>query len=131
MVFGRTSFPATLDVATLNGSNGFAVNAAASGDALGTSGQVAGDINGDGVDDIVISAGFIDRTSGGKRRGGAYVIFGKRTATAGPFLANLALSSLNGSNGFVIRGVSPGDNLWLCHRSRRRQRRRLRRLDPR
>ena len=36
---------------------------------------------------------------------GAYVLFGKNTSTAGPFPAVLEVSTLNGSNGFVMDGL--------------------------
>ena len=69
---------------------------------LGTSVKHAGDVNGDGVDDIILGAwGF----SG--QKGAAYIIFGK---TGGLPNINLATTSLSGSQyGFKISGAySPG-----------------------
>ncbi len=55
----------------------------------------AGDVNGDGFDDILIGAG-----RSGSTTAATYVVFGQST-----FLAKLDLGSL-GTNGFVITGVS-------------------------
>ena len=105
MIFGQTSFPATFDLASLNGNNGFTVYGK-TGDCLGQCTQgPAGDVNGDNVDDLLMSAYSLDGP-GGANVGGAYVIFGKNTATAGPFPAVLEVSALNGSNGFVMYGVT-------------------------
>jgi hypothetical protein len=41
---------------TLNGSNGFAINGIAAGDSSGESVSSAGDVNGDGFDDLIIGA---------------------------------------------------------------------------
>ena len=68
----------------------------------------AGDVNGDGVDDLLMSAYSLDGPAGANV-GGAYVLFGKNTATAGPFPAVVEVSALNGSNGFVIYGVTASD----------------------
>ena len=74
VVFGRTSFPATLYLDTLNGTNGFVVTDSVDGNntaAVSVSG--AGDINNDGIDDIILA-----RTSSGPANQ-AYVIFGRDT----------------------------------------------------
>ena len=57
MIFGQASgWPASFNLTTLNGTNGFAIpGIAASGD-LGFSVSTAGDINGDGKDDLVLGA---------------------------------------------------------------------------
>ncbi|WP_425340760.1 integrin alpha, partial [Crocosphaera watsonii] len=64
----------------------------------------AGDINGDGFDDILIGARLAD-PNGNDRAGESYVIFG----SASGFSGSLELSSLDGSNGFVINGIDQGD----------------------
>lgn len=109
VVFGKsTAFSASLDLTTLNGSNGFRIAGAASGDLAGYSAASIGDINGDGLDDIVIGATAAD-PGGVSSAGRAYVIFGK----TGGFAATLSLSSLNGSNGFVVSGGAQQDELGI------------------
>ncbi len=77
VIFGQTSFAATFDLAALNGNNGFTVNGEAADDMLGIySAGPAGDVNGDGVDDLLMSATFIYAPDGAAA-GGAYVLFGK------------------------------------------------------
>ncbi|WP_048315720.1 integrin alpha, partial [Crocosphaera watsonii] len=60
----------------------------------------AGDINGDGFDDIIIGARTAD-PNGNERAGESYVVFG----AVGGFSGSLDLSSLDGNNGFVINGL--------------------------
>ncbi|MDZ7692860.1 MAG: FG-GAP repeat protein [Balneolaceae bacterium] len=87
----------------LNGYNGFSFNgvddAALSGTAL-----ASGDINGDGIDDLVIGAP--EALGSSNDTGEVYVIFGRQNESFG---ADLFASSLNGSNGYEIRGVNDGD----------------------
>jgi hypothetical protein len=102
VVFGTTSpFPATLDLSTLNGSNGFALTGPPQPDSrFGRAVSTAGDFNGDGFDDLIIGA------PGGsyEAAGSVYIIFGK----AGSFPAVFNTSRLNGNNGFAIPGIIPG-----------------------
>ncbi|WP_445636437.1 hypothetical protein NSTC745_01338 [Nostoc sp. DSM 114161] len=105
VVFGKsTGFGATLNPSTLNGSNGFTINGIAAGNQLGVSVNTAGDVNGDGFDDLILGAFFADPN--GTNSGQSYVVFGKSTG----FSATLDLSTLNGSNGFVIYGIAANDN---------------------
>ncbi|MBD2677706.1 MULTISPECIES: S-layer family protein [Nostoc] len=100
VVFGSTkSFNASLDLSSLNGSNGFTINGNVS-DFFGASVSNAGDVNNDDIDDLIIGA--YNAASGA---GTSYVVFG----SSGGFNANLNLSSLNGSNGFAIKGINEND----------------------
>jgi len=91
-------FPATIDLSTLDGSNGFAINGEAASDRSGYSLSAAGDVNGDGTDDLIIGAYGAD--FGGPGAGRSYVVFGSINGFPSP----LELSALNGSNGFVLDG---------------------------
>ncbi len=55
IIFGSTTLPSTLNLAGL-GSNGLVLFGSDAGDASGTSVSGAGDINGDGFDDILLGA---------------------------------------------------------------------------
>mgnify|MGYP002651094584 FL=1 len=97
VVFGSASgFGSSINVSSLDGSNGFKISGAAANDLSGTSVASAGDINDDGFADLIVGAPGVDPNGGA-----AYVIFGK----AGGFGANIDLSSLDGSNGFKITGA--------------------------
>ncbi len=49
-----------LELSALDGSNGFALNGINAGDRSGRSVSGAGDVNGDGVDDLIIGASMAD-----------------------------------------------------------------------
>lgn len=104
VVFGTDAgFGATFDLTTLDGTNGFVIHGEASGDLVGVSVRSAGDLNKDGVLDIIVGASGND--TGGADSGAAYVIFGKRTA----FGPTISLSVLDGTNGFKLTGIAAGD----------------------
>ena len=93
VVFGRnTAFPASVDGLSLDGNNGFTLTGPSFQYSSYTA-SPAGDINGDGIDDISI---------GGNLSGPSYVVFG----TAGGFPADIPLDSLDGVNGFVATGAN-------------------------
>jgi len=49
-------FPANINLANLNGTTGFKLSGVAAYDRSGFSVSAAGDVNGDGVDDVIIGA---------------------------------------------------------------------------
>ena len=105
VVFGSAPpWAGSLNLSGLNGTNGFVMNGVSAGDESGTSVSAAGDINVDGIDDLIIGASFADPNGDGS--GASYVVFG----SAPPWAGSLNLSGLNGTNGFVMNGVSAGDN---------------------
>ncbi len=86
------------------------------GDSSGYSVSKAGDVNGDGIDDVIVGApSAAYRSSGGimivsERRGAAYVLFGKQGSGTPP--TTLDLSNLNrpdNTEGFSILGAAEGD----------------------
>ncbi len=103
VVFGTDQgFSAAVNLAALDGTNGFRLyNAAESYDFAGISVSTAGDVNGDGFDDLIVGA---DGVHFGTLydAGAAYVIYGK----AGGFSSSLDLASIDGSNGFRLDGVA-------------------------
>ena len=104
VVFGKPSgqsFAATLNLSALDGTNGFSIDSASSNDRAGYSVSSAGDVNGDGVNDILIGARYADSAGQGSR-GAAYVVFGKPSGQS--FGAEVDLSALNGTNGFRLDG---------------------------
>ncbi|MEH1940664.1 MAG: hypothetical protein V7L01_10655 [Nostoc sp.] len=104
VVFGSQGrFGASLNLSTLNGTNGFTINGINRNDSSGWSVSSAGDINGDGIDDLIIGAPF--SSPNGFQSGQSYVVFGRK----GSFDASLNLSTLNGTNGFAINGINETD----------------------
>ncbi|MGD1874871.1 MAG: FG-GAP-like repeat-containing protein [Mastigocoleus sp.] len=102
----NTSFDANFDLSTLDGSNGFTIQGIATEDRSGFSVSNAGDVNNDGIDDLIISAYFAD-IKGNIRVGQTYVVFGDSNIAEN---GNLDLANLNGENGFVIQGIDAEDD---------------------
>jgi hypothetical protein len=91
-----------VDLSSLSSSYGFTIRGG-SGDSAGTAVSSAGDVNGDGFEDIII--GNYRGDDGGTDAGEAYVIFG----TASGFGSTIDLDDLSSSQGFVIQGDVGGD----------------------
>ena len=72
-------------------------------DQSGRSVSSAGDINGDGYDDLIIGANGTDNN--GSYSGSSYVVFG----TGSAFAATVNLSTLDGTNGFRLDGQAVSD----------------------
>jgi Ca2+-binding RTX toxin-like protein len=106
VVFGKASgFAANIDLSTLDGTNGFKLSGAVASDSSGFSVASAGDVNGDGFDDVIVGARNAN-ANGGSVNGASYVVFGK----ASGFAANIDLSSLDGATGFKLSGAADGDH---------------------
>ncbi|WP_197169020.1 GEVED domain-containing protein [Novipirellula galeiformis] len=112
VIFGRDAedpFAASIDLSLLDGSNGFVIHGIDSDDSSGISVSGAGDINNDGIDDLIIGAYYADGAGNGQSAAGeSYVIFGRNAEV--PFAASVSLSSLNGSSGFAIHGIDSSDH---------------------
>ena len=106
VVFGRDGgFGERLRVDALDGTNGFVVDGLYGGDYSGSAVASAGDLNGDGIDDLVIGATGADAGLG-STTGGIFVVFGTRDG----FAPSLDLATLDGTNGFVI--APPVDDVY-------------------
>ena len=109
VVFGSTNgFSSSLNLSDLDGTDGFVINGIDPNDSSGRSVSGAGDINGDGIDDLIIGAPFADPN--GNSSGESYVVFGNSNG----FNSDLNLSDLDGSNGFVINGIGPLDQSGIA-----------------
>ncbi|MHC4947377.1 MAG: hypothetical protein ACYTG1_03835 [Planctomycetota bacterium] len=105
VVFGTNlGFSAALELSTIDGTNGVAIDGIAMLDSSGSSVASAGDLDGDLVDDVVIGAPSAD-PAGVSGAGEAYVVYG----TSLGFTSPIALSTLDGSNGLVLTGGAAGD----------------------
>ena len=95
------AFPATLSLANLNGANGFNITGINPGDNSGGSVSSAGDVNADGIADLIIGASGANNAAGA-----SYVVFGSKQLGG---QGTLSLAALNGANGFNITGINPND----------------------
>ncbi len=104
VVFGKAD-GTTVDLADVEaGTGGFVINGASAGDQLGYAVAAAGDVNGDGLDDIIVTADNADPN--GSSSGAGYVVFGKADGNA------VEASDINaGFGGFAINGITAGDFL--------------------
>lgn len=114
VVFGQdTGFPALFPLASLatgDGSTGFMINGAVLDAGKPGSVSGAGDVNGDGIDDLIIgSFGPANLPQQTDLRGKSYVVFGRTTGFASELLlSNIVLG--NGTNGFVLNGINLPDS---------------------
>ncbi|CAC9531281.1 Flagellar hook-length control protein FliK, partial [uncultured Gammaproteobacteria bacterium] len=109
VVFGKTNSSAINLSAIADASNptgGFVINGEAAGDQSGCSVSNAGDVNGDGLDDLIVGA-YNASLSGKSYAGKSYVVFGKTNSSA-INLSAIADAS-NPTGGFVINGETAGD----------------------
>ncbi|WGM39948.1 hypothetical protein [Caulobacter sp. NIBR1757] len=105
VLFGKSgAFSTTQALGGLDGTNGFRINGETANDLAGVSVASAGDVNGDGLADLIIGTKYADPN--GANSGSAWVVFGR----AGGFAADLNLSTLDGTNGFQLNGAAAGDN---------------------
>lgn len=97
VLFGRKGpWPAVINLGSLDGTNGFAMNGVNLNDESGGVVSGVGDVNGDGLDDVLIAALWANHY------GQIYVVYGN----PGPWSAAINLGDLNGTNGFMINGIS-------------------------
>lgn len=105
VLYGRDGgYPAEIDLETMNRATGFKLHGGDADGAAGFSVSTAGDVNGDGLDDLLVGApGAFDEAD--RFVGETFVVFGRRSL----FESVIELESLDGQDGFRIGGVSPFD----------------------
>ncbi len=104
VVFGKADGMAVELADVAAGSGGFVINGIDQGDWSGFSVSGAGDVNGDGLADVIVGAWSAD-PGGNNSAGMSYVVFGKADGTAVD-LTDVA----SGSGGFVINGMDAYDS---------------------
>ena len=98
MLFGHADpWAASIDLATLNGSNGFRVNGSVGGVGLGAE-VASGDLNNDGIDDFAVSG--VGWEGGSLHPNIIYAVYGKAGGWTTPITLNDAF--VNSGNGFRI-----------------------------
>ena len=111
-----------IDLTSLTASQGFIIQGDAVSDRAGRSVSSAGDVNGDGYDDLIVGAPFGD--AGGSDAGEAYVIFGSATGSttginaAGTVGANTMIGTagddtLDGAGGADVIRAGAGDDVII------------------
>jgi hypothetical protein len=98
VVFGQTGGSGVDLSAVAAGIGGFVINGQCAGDFSGSSVSSAGDVNGDGLADLIVGADSSDPAAG-IYAGRSYVVFGKTDGSA----VNLSAVAAGGG-GFVING---------------------------
>ncbi|RJF90026.1 hypothetical protein D3874_15600 [Oleomonas cavernae] len=98
-----------IDLTTLSAAQGFIVTGDAAGDRSGERVSSAGDVNGDGYDDLIIGTPAGD--DGGTGSGEAYVLFGTGAGFGSDVGGRqvLGLTTLSAAEGFIIQGDAAGD----------------------
>ena len=108
-------YSASMDLSSLDGSNGFRLDGVDADDYSGKSVSNAGDINNDGYDDVIIGAHTADPN--GANSGESYVVFGKPNTPSGTLnFNNLNLVegdriTLSITGGTQVQGVVGSDGL--------------------
>ena len=104
VVFGTTA-TAPVDLsAVAAGTGGFVINGQSAGDGSGQYVSDAGDMNGDGLADLIVASPYSDLQSFNSNEGRSYVVYGRSSTTAVELSAVAA-----GTGGFVINGQSAQD----------------------
>ncbi|HSW21321.1 MAG TPA: cadherin domain-containing protein, partial [Burkholderiaceae bacterium] len=109
VVFGQSS-GAGIDLSAVEaGTGGFVINGQGANDQSGGSVAAAGDVNGDGLADLIVGASNGDPAAG-SYAGRSYVIFGSTTGTFGPtFVDDMGTAGNDTITGTVAAETYVGD----------------------
>jgi hypothetical protein len=103
ILFGANLSTQTLDLATINPGQGFVIV-----DDLDNPAPLqvssAGDVNGDGINDVIIGYPATEDTNGNFIPGNSYILFGSSSLSSTPN-NSVGFSEINGTNGFTIVGA--------------------------
>ena len=112
VVFGNnntdgSTFSSELNVRELTGQDGFAIYGIKNSHS-GHSVSAAGDVNGDGVDDLIVGAPYGDPTDR-DNAGQSFVVYGKDSTNNQDFDPLVRLDALGQGDGFIINGINAED----------------------
>jgi hypothetical protein len=124
VVFGKsTAFAPTLFLSTLDGSSGFRIDGANKYDFAGISVSGAGDVDGDGFDDVIVGAEGADSNLK-LESGSSYIIYGNDfrleadffgsatgTVAAEIFVGDALANTINGGGGKDTVNAGAGDDM--------------------
>jgi hypothetical protein len=111
VIFGGSGLPASGTIQMGQpGAGGAAVTLLGAGNFTE---MACGDVNGDGVEDLLVGARYNDYPGGGREWAGAvYVVFGRKAPAAFPASLNLSVQGNAGAN-LTLYGASAGDQLTV------------------
>jgi FG-GAP repeat len=95
VLFNRPTYPASIDLNTLNGSNGFILDGATTSDRFGYSMSKVGDFNGDGYHDFAIGTKYAYPDSGASF---IYILYSRST-----YPSLIPINSIDNSTGYVMK----------------------------
>ncbi len=105
VIYGTTdNMPATFELSSLDGNNGFKILGESATDWFGNDVSGVGDVNNDLIDDLMIGALTADNN--GADSGAVYVVFGRTN-----FPSSVEVENLNGSDGFMFNAPASGGRL--------------------
>ena len=108
VIFGSNqAWPESVDVATLDGENGLILMGETTEGYMGRTLANAGDINGDGIEDIIIG-GYKAEVGTLTNAGRAFVVFGVQKV----WPASMNLADMTSDQGFRLNGFE--ENLWAA-----------------
>ena len=105
VVFGKSGSSTIYLSDVGNGSGGFCIDAEAANNGSGNSVSAAGDVNGDGLADLLVASPFYGSGGGNGR---SYVLFG---STSGTVSTSSFVDQFGGTTDDIITGTSPGQTL--------------------